>query len=75
VNIPLGGEVHCLKNTSNSVEHLLCTVVPAGLDAFFEEIGKPVEKGVFLQPPSLSKEELGKLKSIDSAWPTSLIRI
>jgi quercetin dioxygenase-like cupin family protein len=64
VNIPLGGEIHCFKNTSHSVAHLLCTVVPAGLDAFFEEIGKPIATGTFLKPDALSPEELSKLKSI-----------
>jgi quercetin dioxygenase-like cupin family protein len=72
VNIPLGGAVHCFKNTSNEMAHLLCTVVPAGLDAFFEEIGKPVETGVFLPPPSLSMEELGKLKSIAEKYGQEL---
>ena len=47
VNIPLGGKVHCFKNKTNTLAHLLCTVVPAGLDAFFQEIGTPVEAGVF----------------------------
>jgi hypothetical protein len=51
---------------------MCCQVVPGGLDAFFEEIGKPVEKGVFLPPPSLSKEELGKLKSIAEKYGEQL---
>jgi quercetin dioxygenase-like cupin family protein len=72
VNIPLGGAVHCFKNTSNAVAHLLCTVVPAGLDAFFEEIGKPVDEGVFLPPLKLSMEELGKLKSIAEKYGQQL---
>ena len=64
VNIPLGGAVHCFKNTTDKIAHLLCTVVPAGLDSFFKEIGKPVAEGEFLPPPVLSKEDLGKLKSL-----------
>lgn len=63
INIPLGGAVHCFKNTTDKIAHLLCTVVPAGLDDFFKEIGKPVETGTFLPPPVLSMEELNKLKS------------
>ena len=47
VNIPLGGAVHCFKNTTDKLAHLLCTVVPAGLDSFFKEIGKPIESGDF----------------------------
>ncbi|MEJ0101987.1 MAG: hypothetical protein WDO19_05240 [Bacteroidota bacterium] len=37
VNIPLGGKVHCFKNTTDTIAHLLCTVVPAGLDDFFRK--------------------------------------
>src|SRR3954464_14340446 len=42
VVIPEGGVVHYFKNVSDQLAHLLCTVVPAGLEAFFEEIGEPV---------------------------------
>ena len=64
VNIPTGGEVHCFKNTSNSVAHLLCTVIPAGLDDFFMEIGNPVEAGEFLPPPVLNEEDIKRLQAI-----------
>ncbi len=62
VNIPKGGEVHCFKNTSNSIAHLLCTVVPSGLDVFFEEIGTPVEPGTFLPPSVPDEKELARLR-------------
>lgn len=62
VNIPKGGEVHSFKNTSNSIAHLLCTVIPAGLDDFFEEIGRPVAAGTFLPPPEMNEEDLKSLK-------------
>jgi len=45
VNIPLGGAVHCFKNTSSQPARLLCTVVPAGLDDFFKEISKLAAPG------------------------------
>lgn len=64
INIPKGGEVHCFKNTSNVTAHLLCTVIPAGLDEFFEEIGTPTTAGVFLPPPVLGAEELAKLQAL-----------
>jgi len=64
VNIPKGGEVHCFKNNSNQMAHLLCTVIPAGLDDFFEEIGTPVEAGTFLPPPVWSEEELKRIIQI-----------
>ncbi len=64
VNIPKGGEVHCFKNISNAPAHLLCTVVPAGLDEFFQEIGTPVAAGTFLSPPVLDQAELARLKAL-----------
>lgn len=72
VNIPLGGAVHCFKNTTDKVAHLLCTVVPAGLDSFFKEIGKIVEAGTFLAPPSLTIEDLDKLKSLAEKYGQQL---
>lgn len=64
VYIPLGGAVHCFKNTSEKVSHLLCTVIPAGIEDFFEEIGRPVDADAFLPHPVLSAEEKDRLKSI-----------
>jgi quercetin dioxygenase-like cupin family protein len=63
VNIPKGGEVHCFKNTSNAMAHLLCTVIPSGLDEFFQEIGTPTTPGTFLPPPAFTPEELTRLRS------------
>ena len=51
VVIPKGGIVHCFKNKTGQIAHLLCTVVPSGLEKMFLEIGKPVALGVFLPPP------------------------
>ena len=51
VTIPRGGAVHSFKNETDSVAHLLCTVVPAGLEKLFQEIGRPVAAGTFLPPP------------------------
>lgn len=48
VNIPTGGVVHRFKNKSDQIAHLWCVVVPAGLDDFFKEIGKPVAADTFL---------------------------
>ena len=64
VNIPKGGEVHSFHNNSGEIAHLLCTVIPAGLDEFFEEIGTPVPAGTFLPPPELNLGALEKLKTI-----------
>ena len=64
VNIPLGGDVHSFRNESAQVAHLLCTVIPAGLESFFKAIGRPVTKGEFLPAPTPSAEEMEKLKHI-----------
>jgi hypothetical protein len=36
-------------------------VIPAGLDALFQEIGTPTTPGVFLPPPELTPEDLKRL--------------
>lgn len=64
VNIPLGGVVHSFKNVSDTVAHLWCVVVPAGLEQLFQEIGRPVTAGTFLPPPVMGPEEQQHLKSI-----------
>ena len=72
VNVPLGGAVHSFKNTSDKVAHMFCTVVPAGLDSFFQEIGKSVEAGKFLTPSAPTKEEIDKIKSIAEKYGQEL---
>ena len=72
VNIPKGGEVHCFHNVSNTTAHLLCTVIPAGLDAFFEEIGTPVEADTFLPPPALKEEDINRLKGLAEKYGQKL---
>ena len=65
VSIPLGGIVHCFKNTTNSAARLLCTVVPAGLEKFFQEIGKPVQSnGLPFPTTDLSSDEKERLKTV-----------
>ena len=64
VVIPEGGVVHYFKNKSANIAHLLCTVVPAGLEEFFEEIGMPVAAGEFLPPPPMDPESVKKLQAI-----------
>ncbi|MFA6246757.1 MAG: cupin domain-containing protein [Mucilaginibacter sp.] len=64
VNIPLGGMVHCFKNKSANLAKLLCTVVPAGLEEMFMEIGKPVKAGEFIAPQPMDEETLKKFIAI-----------
>ncbi len=40
VSIPTGGIIHNFKNNSNKIAKLLCTVIPAGLDACFIEVNE-----------------------------------
>jgi len=61
VEIPKGGAIHSFTNESAAVAHLLCLVVPAGLEAFFQEIGQPVAAGAFLPKPTLTPDDLHRL--------------
>jgi quercetin dioxygenase-like cupin family protein len=72
INIPLGGAVHAFKNHSNAVAQLICTVVPAGLDSFFQEVGKPVQPGTFLEPIPPTVEEMEKLKTLAEKYGQEL---
>lgn len=64
VNIPKGGAVHDFKNHTDAIAHLLCVVVPAGLEKFFQEIGEPVAVGQFLPPPNLTPEDQTRMSEI-----------
>jgi quercetin dioxygenase-like cupin family protein len=72
VSIPRGGVVHSFKNLSTSTAHLLCTVIPAGLEALFLEIGKPVAAGTFLPPAPLSEAEQKRLAVIAEKYGQKL---
>lgn len=64
ISIPKGGAVHSFKNVSNGLAQLLCTVVPAGLDDFFEEIGTPVQEGEFLPSSPLDENAVKNLMAL-----------
>ncbi len=64
VMIPKGGIVHDFKNKTSQKAVILCTVVPAGLEEFFIEIGKPVAVGEFLPPPMDDPEAMKKLATL-----------
>ena len=64
VHIPKGGIVHCFKNKTDQTAHLLCIVVPSGLEEFFMEIGRPVAIGSFLAPPLMDEEAMKKILPI-----------
>ena len=64
VVVPKGGIVHYFKNVSDQMAQLLCIVVPAGLEEFFEEIGDPVAAGEFLPPAPMDPESIKNLRAI-----------
>lgn len=64
ITIPKGGVVHAFKNKTQQTAHLLCTVVPAGLETFFEEIGQPVAPGQFLPVPHFDEATIKHLQAI-----------
>jgi quercetin dioxygenase-like cupin family protein len=64
IRIPKGGVVHSFKNKSAQPARLLCTVVPAGLDEFFKEIGQPVAPGEFLPPPVLDPAAIQRMQAL-----------
>jgi len=68
VVIPKGGIVHCFKNKTNQMARLLCTVVPAGLEDMFLEIGTPIAFGDFLPPPPMDPESIKKLTAIGEKY-------
>jgi quercetin dioxygenase-like cupin family protein len=65
VHIPFGGAIHCFQNKSDSIAKLLCTVMPAGLENIFEQIGVPVAPGEFLPPPEMTDERKKFLQELD----------
>lgn len=64
ISIPKGGVIHSFKNVDSKTAHLLCTVVPAGLEDFFEEISEPVGFGHFLPLPEFNETYVKKLQTI-----------
>jgi quercetin dioxygenase-like cupin family protein len=64
IRIPKGGVVHGFKNKSAQPARLLCTVVPSGLDEFFQQIGQPVAPGEFLPPPPLDPKAIQRIQAL-----------
>ena len=63
VVIPKGGVIHHFKNASGKTAKLWFTVVPAGLDALFQEVGTPVEPGQLVPRPTMTDEMKQKLET------------
>lgn len=65
VNIPFGGAIHCFKNVSEKNARLLCTVVPAGLENLFHEIGTPALPGDFFPVTETTEARKAFIKALD----------
>ncbi|NSL87246.1 cupin domain-containing protein [Chitinophaga sp. Mgbs1] len=68
VNIPLNGSVHCFRNISDKYARVLCTVVPAGLDEVFRQVGIPAQPGEFPPPPPMTTERRALLASLEEKF-------
>jgi len=68
VTIPKGGIVHQFKNKSDQVAQMICIVVPAGLEAFFMEAGRPVENGVLLPPIQMDADYIKKMQALGEKY-------
>ncbi|WP_053977752.1 cupin domain-containing protein [Mangrovimonas xylaniphaga] len=68
VTIPFNGPIHCFKNTSNKNARLTCTIMPAGLENLFVDIGTPVKEGEFLPLTEATPEYLEFIKEIDRKY-------
>ncbi len=75
VNIPANAP-HAFKNVSGAPARMLCLCVPAGLDAFFLEVGDPLETRAS-PPPRLDaaemKERIAKIAALAPKYHTELL--
>lgn len=67
IHIPKGGMVHSFKNNTDKLTRLLCIVVPAGLEEFFMEFGKPVAANTFL-PPAMDEQTIKTLEALAAKY-------
>lgn len=72
VVIPKGGIVHGFKNKTDSLTHVLCVVVPSGLEEMFLEMGKPVADGEFLGPPEMTPETIKQMLVIAEKYGSTV---
>ena len=72
IHIGHGGAIHSFRNESTDVAHLLCIVVPAGLEEMFAEVGTPVAPGTFLPLPVLGPEDRLRMQAIAERYGTEM---
>jgi len=68
VNIPFGGGAHCFKNASGKAGRLLCTVIPAGLDDLFKEMGELAAPGEFRPMPEMTQERMELMRELSRKY-------
>ncbi len=75
INIPANAP-HGFKNLSGAPARMLCLSVPAGLDAFFVEVGDPLESGASPPPrldPAQMKARIAKIAALAPKYRTELL--
>jgi hypothetical protein len=55
---------HTYKNIGNSTGRLLFTIIPAGFENFFAEVGIPLENEETFSAPSMDTIDIPKIVSI-----------
>ena len=68
INIPKGGAVHSFKNETGTITRLLCIVAPAGLEAFFRQVGRPVPHETFLPPQEANPNERKQMQQLATQY-------
>jgi len=68
INIPFEGDIHCFKNTSDKLAKLLCTVIPAGLENVFRELGTTAKYGQFLPVAENTPERVTLIPEVDKKY-------
>jgi quercetin dioxygenase-like cupin family protein len=58
------GIPHTYKNVGNSTGRLLFTIIPAGFEDFFAEVGIPIENEATFSPPSMDTIDITKIVTI-----------
>jgi len=75
INIPANAP-HVFKNVSGAPARMLCLCVPAGLDAFFLEVGDPLESRTSPPPrldPAQMKERIKTIVALAPKYRTELL--
>ena len=70
VNMPIG-QPHAFKNESTRTARMLISLMPAGLEEYFFEVGQPIEGE---QPPKPTEAEIARLVKAAPKYGIKFIR-